>query len=539
MFWSTQQLFTSAALAASKVFVSRCCFLNTTLFSIVNAVLFRGGHVAHPESLVEIYTSALKDFPQLTTSYPDFLDIGQGVGALEGLAAHAFGRGIISSGDRAALVTGEAVTANYFDLLGIHIPRGRGFSAEEATAEGGAPVVVLSHALWQQRFGGQALVGGQVVLSNRSYSVVGIAPAGFAGTVPGVVTDFWVPVTMVDSLMFAGVQWSSDDAGQGTRIQRRGLRWLFVKGRLRAGHTVLEARAQIETIFGRLAHEYPTSNTDVLASVVPASSIRFHPMLDGYIRAASAGLLAAVGLVLLIACANVANLLMARGAARRRELAIRTAVGASPAALVRLLLADGLVLASLGGGLGLLLSWWAGWMLTVSAPTCSRFRYGSSSRSTAPCSRSRLVCRSRRSSASRSFPPSARPGHHGHGRHAARPTGAAAGPGPRRRGERRPRLFRRGGGPHRPRARVRAAGHRAAPPGAGGERDDGADAVAGRRRAGPAGPGGGARIGAVGGYRRGQEPQGAVGRRAAAAVHAPGRRPKPGNRAGRAHRRPG
>jgi len=338
--------------------------LNTTLFSVVNAVLFRSPHVAEPERLVEIYTGANADFPQLTTSYPDFLDIRREATALQDVAAHAFVRGILSSADRPALVTGETVTTNYFDLLGIRIAQGRGFTPPEGLTEGSAPVVVLSHSLWRQRFGGRPMVGAQVRLSGRSYTVVGIAPRGFGGSVPGIVTDFWVPVTMVDSFVFSGVQWTSDENPGATRLQRRGSRWLFVKGRLAKGRSLEEARAQVATIFARLARDYPDSNKDAKPSVMSAAGIRFHPMLDVYVKAASAGLLAAVGVVLLVACANVANLLLARGTARRRELSIRTALGASRGRLIRQLLAEALVLAGAGGAVGLFIAWGAGRGLT-------------------------------------------------------------------------------------------------------------------------------------------------------------------------------
>lgn len=355
-----QPAFAVAAIASLALGIG----LNTTLFSVVNGVLLRETSVTAPEQLVEIYTGLNKDYPQLTTSYPDYLDIREGVDALAAVAANSYVRGILSTGGRGVLVTGEAVTANYFDVLGAHPFIGRGFREDENVAPGMSPVAVLSHGLWQRRFGTrQSVVGETVKLSGHDYTVVGVGPAGFTGTLPGIPTEFWVPVMMVDRLEFSGVQTNRDLDGSesgATRLERRGSRWLFLKGRLAPGRSIQHVRAQIDTIFARLAAEYPATNEGVTPSVVPVTSIRFHPMLDGYVRAASAGLLAAVGLVLLIACGNVANMLLARGAARQRELAIRAAIGASRGRLLRQLLSEALLLAGIGGGLGLLIAWWAG-----------------------------------------------------------------------------------------------------------------------------------------------------------------------------------
>ena len=360
-----QPAFTAAAVLSLALGIG----LNTTLFSIVNAVLLRDTSVTAPQQLVEIYSGLNKDYPQLTTSYPDYLDLRAEVSALAGVTASSYVRGILSTGEHGVLVTGEAVTANYFDVLGAHPSLGRGFRDEENASPGVAPVAVLSYGLWQGRFAGRPddcrgddqTIGIQLHHhrcraarvhrhdTRHSHGVLGAGRHGRSARVLGradAERHRQQPGEASRASSTAAVDGCSSRAGspkadRSTKCARRPTR------------SLRDWRA-----------EYPATNEGVTPSIVPVTSIRFHPMLDGYVRAASAGLLAAVGLVLLIACGNVANLLLARGAVRQRELAIRSAIGASRARLLRQLLTESLLLAIAGGSLGLLIAWWAGHALS-------------------------------------------------------------------------------------------------------------------------------------------------------------------------------
>ena len=340
--------------------------INTTMFSVVNAVLFAPVAIADPGRMVEIYTSTSTEIPYLTTSYPDFLDLRAGTDAFSGLACHAMVRGLFRrGGDRAEIVLGSVASENYFDLMGVRLGQGRAFLPEEGRPGAAIPVLVVSHAFWQRRLGADpAVLGRSVELSGVPYTVVGVAPPGFQGTIPGIASEFWAPIPMVEKLTFTGIQSQAPSVG-ATRAEQRGTRWLFVNARLAPGRTLDEARAQVQMVAARLVADNPVVNKGLRAAAFPARAVRFHPMIDGVLSPAAALLMGAVGLVLLIACANVANMMLVRAAGRRREIAVRLAIGASRGRVVRQLLVEGLALAVFGGAAGVLIALWAARALSV------------------------------------------------------------------------------------------------------------------------------------------------------------------------------
>ncbi|HSF19789.1 MAG TPA: ABC transporter permease [Vicinamibacteria bacterium] len=343
--------------------------LNTTIFTVVNAVMLRKLPISEPERLVEVYTGPSDEMPYLTNSYPDLLDLREQTDAFSGLAGHAFVRGILTRDGRSELTTGEVVTANYFDLLGVQPSLGRNFLPEEEATEGAHPVLVLSHGLWQRRMGGDPdVIGSTMRISGVEYSVVGVAPRQFTGTIPGLEPEFWTPTTMVEKLRFNGIQFDKGSPTGTTRLTRRGTRWLFVVGRLAPGFGIEDAETQVATVFARLAEEYPDTNEKVRGTVLPSGAVRFHPMVDSMLARAGAVLLVAVGLVLLIACANVANMLLSRAQARSREIAVRLSVGASRAQLVWQLMTESLLLTAFGAVTGLGLAWASARLLSALQP---------------------------------------------------------------------------------------------------------------------------------------------------------------------------
>ena len=333
--------------------------VNSTIFSIVNAVLLRPLPVQQPAQLVDIYGHTSNSDSHDTTSYLDYLDLRQQTETLSGLVAYSNFFANLAYEGRSELVVGELVSDNYFDVLGIQPGLGRAFTPEEFETEGTHPVTILSHTFWRTRFAADpGVLGSRVRINGTPYTVVGVAGATFGGMFPAVTAQMWVPVAMVEEVEPLVNQRGFASAGD-TRLQRRAQRWLWLRGRMQPDTSVAEVQAELEGITARLAVEYPDTNDLETVTVMATNDVYFNPDFDTTLVPAGLLILAISGLVLLVACANLANMLLARAAGRRREIAVRLAIGAGRGQLVRQLLTESVVLALLGGGVGLLFADWS------------------------------------------------------------------------------------------------------------------------------------------------------------------------------------
>ena len=333
---------------------------NTAVFSWVEGILFRPyPAVAHQERLFALGGTARGESRGTGLSWPDFLDLQRNCTLCEESFVSKITGSTLSIGDHAETATGSIVSANYFDAIGVRPILGRGFEPGEDVGNDSHPVVVISYQLWRNRFKNDPeIIGKMQRFDNVPHTIIGVAPEGFYGTFVGWAMQFWVPASMEETF----------ESG-GYKLEDRGARWIEAYVRLKPGVSRTQAQQEISAIAARLETNYPATNRGCGIGLWPLWQTPFNNA--GTLLPTLEVMVAVVAFVLLIACANVGNLLLVRSFARRHEMSVRLAIGATRVRLLKQLLTEGLILSALGTAGGLLAAYWCRHALVLLLPARS------------------------------------------------------------------------------------------------------------------------------------------------------------------------
>jgi predicted permease len=328
---------------------------NSAIFSIVNALLFRPLS-GHADELVGVYShDSTKPDSYRAFSYPNYVDIRERSGVFAGLLAHTMTSVGVGEGGNTRRTFVALASSNYFDTLGVRLAAGRTFSLDEERPGADQAVAIVNYGMWLARDLAPDFIGSTIRINARDFTVVGVTPKGFTGTMALAAPDMWLPLGMYDRIVRDRFK------NRGTGLEDRANAGLILAGRIQPGLDEAVVTERLAVLSRQLEEAYPGENRNQILTINPLARLATStsPQTDTQLVPVAGVMMALSAVVLLIACLNIANMLLARGAARRREVAVRLAVGAARGRIIRQLLTEGLLLAAAGAGGGLLFAYWS------------------------------------------------------------------------------------------------------------------------------------------------------------------------------------
>jgi predicted permease len=362
--FAVRQLVKARAFTAAAVIVLALGIgANTAIFSLMNTLLFQAPHYAKPNEVVQVFSQDKKNPKTFRGfSYPTYVDIREQNSVFSGVMAHNLATvGVGDKGSTRRAFT-DVVSSNYFSVMGVMPMQGRAFRAEEETPGDNSAVAIVSYNYWKREGFNPAMLGSTIAIDSRPFTVIGIMPQGFTGTTQVFAPEIWLPLGVHDQVA------NDFETENKNKLDDRGGRQFMIVGRLKPGMTAAAAAPALKTLAANLEQAWPVEQKEQTFMVETLSrfSLSTRPSSGNNVKRLAPLLFGMSGVVLLVACLNLANMLLARGAARRKEIAIRLALGGSRWRIVRQLLIEGLVLALAGGFFGLLLGLWSSDLLVAS-----------------------------------------------------------------------------------------------------------------------------------------------------------------------------